>query len=157
MTLKGVFASTLKKSLPIKLLNITNLREYLVCEFFLNVHRSYIVSLNRSPSQSSDECNHFTKSFEQLIAHLNSFKHHLLLITGDFNARFSIWWFGDVDNTKGKRLESITSFHELHEIINEPTHILQSSSSCIDLVFTNQPNINEEECLLRSTKTANTR
>ena len=36
-----------------------------------------------------------------------SFKPHLLLITGDFNARSSSWWSGDVDNTEGAMLESI--------------------------------------------------
>ena len=29
----------------------------------------------------------------------------------------------------------------LHQIINEPTHILPNSSSCIDLIFTSQPNM----------------
>ena len=33
------------------------------------------------------------------------------------------------------RLESITSFHEIHKIINETTHILQSSTFCTDLIF----------------------
>ena len=33
------------------------------------------------------------------------------------------------------RLESITSFHEKHKIINETTHILPSSTFCTDLIF----------------------
>ena len=75
------------------------------------------------------------------MVHLASFKPHLLLITGDFNARFSTWWSGDVDNIEGARLEPITSFYGLHQIINELTHKLSSWSSCIDLIFTNQPNM----------------
>ena len=75
------------------------------------------------------------------MVHLASFKPHLLLITGDFNARFSSWWSGDVDNIKGARLEPIISFYGLHQIINELTHKLSSPSSCIDLIFTNQPNM----------------
>ena len=124
-----------KESLPIKVLNITNLNECLVCEISLNGHRSYIVSLYQSPSQSSDEYDHFIKTFEQLIAHLTSFKPHLLLITGDFNVRSSSWWSVDVDNIEGTRLESITSFYGLHQIINVPTHILPSPSSCIDSIL----------------------
>ena len=62
---------------------MTNLHKCLVCDLFLNGRRSYIISLYRSPSQSSDEYDHFIKTFEQLIAHLTSFKPHLLLITGD--------------------------------------------------------------------------
>ena len=50
----------------------------------------------------------------------------------------------EVGNTEGTRFESITSFHRLHQIINEPTHILPSSSSCIDLMFINQPNSNRQ-------------
>ena len=32
----------------------------------------------------------------------------------------------------------------LHQIINEPAHILENSSSCIDLIFTSQPNLSVE-------------
>ena len=130
-----------KKSLPIKVLKVTNLRECLVCELSLNCRRSYIVSLYCSPSKSSDEYDHFINTFEQLISHLTSFKPHLLLITGDFNARSSSWWSGDVDNIEGTRLESITSFYGLYQIINELSHILLSSSSCIDFIFTFQSNM----------------
>ena len=86
-----------KESLPLKVRNITNLHECLVCELFLNGRRSYIVSLYRSPSKSTDEYDHFITTFEQLMVHLTSFKPHLLLITGDFNARSSSSWCGDVD------------------------------------------------------------
>ena len=34
---------------------------------------------------------------------------------------------------------SIISTFGLQEIINEPTHIIGDSSSCIDLIFTSQP------------------
>ena len=97
-----------------------------MCELSLNGRRSYIVSLYQSPSQSSDEYDHFIKTFEQPIVHLTSFKPYLLLITGDFNARSSSWWSGDIDNIEGTQLESITSFYRLHQIINEPTQILPS-------------------------------
>ena len=133
MTLKEeVFASTLKSHCQLRCLN---LHECLVCELFLNGRRPYIVSLCRSLSQSSDEYDHVIKTFEQLIVHLAHFKPHLLLITGDFNARSSSWWWsGDVGNIEGARLESVTSFYGLHQIINEPTHILTSSSSSVDLI-----------------------
>ena len=64
----------------------------------------------------------------------------MLLVTGDFNVRSSNWWPDDIDRAEGTRLESKISYYGLPQIINEPTHILPSSSSCIDLIFTNQPN-----------------
>ena len=146
-TSKNVADTTFKESLPMKVLNMTNLHECLDCALFLNGHRSYIGSVFRSPSQSSDEYDRFIKTFEQIIVHRNSFKPQLLLITGDFNARSSSWWSGDIDNTEGTRLKSIISFHRLHQKINEPTNILPSLSSCIDLIFTNQPNITHNRVL----------
>ena len=63
----------------------------------------------------------------------------MLLVTGGFNVGSSSWWSDDIETIEGTRLESITSYYELYETINEPTHILLSSASCIDLIFTNQP------------------
>ena len=39
-----------------------------------------------------------------------------------------------------KKKKSITSQFELHQLIKEPTHLLESYSSCIDLIFTSHPN-----------------
>ena len=36
---------------------------------------------------------------------------------------------------------SLTSGNWCQQIINEPTHIQRQSSSCIDLIFTDQPNL----------------
>ena len=38
-------------------------------------------------------------------------------------------------------IENLTSQFGLSQIINEATHILEASSSCIDLIFTTQPNL----------------
>ena len=40
-----------------------------------------------------------------------------------------------------KVLKSLSAFYGLSRIISDPTHILPNSSSCIDLIFTNQPNL----------------
>ena len=42
---------------------------------------------------------------------------------------------------EGNKIENVASQLALHQIINEPTHILPNSSSCIDLIFTSQPNM----------------
>ena len=36
------------------------------------------------------------------------------------------------------KLDILTCRHGLHQLINEPTHLLDSSLSCIDLIFTSQ-------------------
>ena len=44
----------------------------------------------------------------------------------------------------GSTIESITFQFGLHQLINEPSHLLQNSSSCTDLTFTSQQNIEVE-------------
>ena len=39
------------------------------------------------------------------------------------------------------QLDYLTSLYGTKQVITKPTHILESSSSCIDFIFTNQPNI----------------
>ena len=42
---------------------------------------------------------------------------------------------------QGLKLLSLTSANGVSQLINEPTHLQTSNSSCIDLVFTDQPNL----------------
>ena len=44
-------------------------------------------------------------------------------------------------NNEGVQIDSVTSARGLEQLIYEPTHILSISSSCIDLIFINQPNL----------------
>ena len=99
------------------------------------------MSIYWTPSQSNNEYDTFLLNFEQLLTYVNSIKSHVFSVTGDFNVRSSSWWSDDVDTVEGMRLGSITSYYGLDQIINEPTHILPTSASCIDLIFINQPNL----------------
>ena len=65
----------------------------------------------------------------------------LTTIIGDFTAKSCNWYSHNKTSFKGSTIKSITSQFGLHQLINEPTHLLQNSSSCIDLIFTSQPNI----------------
>ena len=42
---------------------------------------------------------------------------------------------------EGAKIDSITTSYCFSQIIIDPTHILRNVSSCVDLVFTNQPNL----------------
>ena len=55
--------------------------------------------------------------------------------------RSSSWWFDDINTTEGTKLLSLTSFNGFQQIINEPSDIQRQSSSSIDLMFTDQPNL----------------
>ena len=103
--------------------------------------REYVVSLYRSPSQTQDEFDIFLISFEQLIGDIIAQKPLFVLITGDFNVRSTNWWKNDLPTSEGTQVDSLTTSYGLSQVISDRTHILPNSSSCIDLIFTNQPNL----------------
>ena len=64
----------------------------------------------------------------------------LLVAVGDFNAKSSNWFCQHKTSFERDTIENLTSQFGLHQVIQEPTHILDASS-CIDLIFTSQPNL----------------
>ena len=59
----------------------------------------------------------------------------------DFNAKSSNLSSNDTTTAEGVQLDYLTSLYGMKQVITEPTHILENSSSCIDLIFSNQPNL----------------
>jgi hypothetical protein len=64
-----------------------------------------------------------------------------IFIMGDMNAPHSIFWDQDTTNTEGRALHSIMDQAGLTQLIHTPTRIVNSTKSCIDLIFTTNPNI----------------
>ena len=94
-----------------------------------------------SPSQDNIEFKNFLSDFDDLLCKIVSSNCLFAIILGDFNARSLTWWKEDKTTTEGTHLEALKSLHILDQFISEPTHILSNSSSCIDLIFTNQHNL----------------
>ena len=95
----------------------------------------------RFPSQTTDEFDEFLRGFEGVIDKINQCNPYFIVITGYFNARCNRWWVNNSNNTEGVSIDNLTSSYGLKQLIAEPTHILLTSSSCIDLLFTNQSNM----------------
>ena len=103
--------------------------------------RGYIGVVYRSPSQDSTEFENFLSDFDELLSKTASTNSLFTIILGDFNARSLSWWNKDKTKMEGTHLEALTSLHNFHQLISEPTHLLPHSNSCIDLIFTDQPNL----------------
>ena len=66
---------------------------------------------------------------------------HFLLLLGDFNAKTKMWFINDQSSSEGTQLESLSLLYGMKQLIVESTHVLENSSSCIDLIFTNQTSL----------------
>ena len=59
----------------------------------------------------------------------------------DFHAESPAWWNDNKTSIEATRLDALSSFHGLNQLIKEPTHLFENLASCIDLIFTRQPNL----------------
>ena len=104
----------------------------------------------RSRPQTPDQCDNLLQLFEERLQDIFKLKSSFVLTTGDSNCKNFNWYLGDPVTPQGARVEALTSFYGLNQLIKTPTHLLQNSATCIDLVFTNQPHLVMESGVHRS-------
>ena len=127
-----------KNCLRLKVLDIRFLHKSIA--FVGDKLRSFI-SLYRSHSPSYDDFVSFLDNFELTLDTLAQKNAVLMVDLYDFNAKSSSRYNKDTTSDEGRDIEAVTSQNGLHQEINEPTLILNNSSSCIDLIFNSQPNL----------------
>ena len=130
-----------KSFLPIKLIDVNYLNECISFELRIGGKVCKFLTLYRSPSQNRDEFETFLDNLELNFDHMADKNPYLMVALGDFNAKSNSWYRNDSTDTEGSKIDILTSTFGFHQIINEATHILNNSSSCIDLIFTSQPNL----------------
>ena len=65
----------------------------------------------------------------------------MISVLGDFDAKSNNWCKNDITSHEGSMIDAVTSNYRLHQLIQEPTSILNTSSSCVYLIFTSQTNL----------------
>ena len=138
------FVSTIR-NLSVRVTNLPYLQEALLLELNDQNKKIFISSLYRSPSRNSEKFESFLTNFEHLLSDINARKPSVSVTLGDFNARSTCWWSSDIDSLIGSNIFSLSTLNGFHQIISEPKHIQRNSSSCIDLIFTDQPSLVNNE------------
>lgn len=96
----------------------------------------YFVILYCSPSQNHNSLQDVLKKFEK-HPDTSIQRRDVTVIVGDFNV--TVWWHNH--QMRFTNIKALTSYNNFDQVIKEPTHILASSVSYIDLTFTNKPNL----------------
>ena len=131
-----------KESLPlIRRNDLTNIKDCLATEIDVYNEKCFFTCLYRSPSQSHDELERFSANFDLLLSNINDLHLSCSIVLGDFNARCSKWCASDKNNFAGIELDNITTISGYNQMIDKPTHYINESSSCIDLIFSTNVNI----------------
>ena len=139
-TKRGDVCIYYKESLAVRIVNITSLTEYLVYEVTVQNKKGYVALMHRSPSLSTSKFESFLSVLEDLLSNALCSKSQFTVVLGDLNAKWPAWWSEDITTLHGTQIVSLTRTHGSNQIVSDTTHILPQSSSCIDLIFTDQPN-----------------
>ena len=92
------------------------------------------------------EFENFLSNFEKALSDTTSCSFLFNKNLCDFNGRFSIWWTRDKTTIEEIQIESLTTEHGSHQLISQPNHPIPQTSFCIDLMFTDQPNLIINNC-----------
>ena len=125
-----------RETLSVKINQLSYLLECLVSQIHYGNKKILVVTLYRYPSQSTDEFDEFLCGFEGVIDNINQCNPYFTLIT-----HCNRCWENVSNNNEGDKTDNLTSSYGLKQPIAEPADILPTSSSCNDLLFTNQCNM----------------
>ena len=64
-----------------------------------------------------------------------------MVVLDHFSVKSKSWHANDSNIFEGSKINFLTPSFGFHQIINKPTHVLNNSFSCIDLIFTTQLNL----------------
>ena len=59
----------------------------------------------------------------------------------------SRWWKNDITNLQGQELDLLTLSAGYNQIIDKPTHVKNTSMSCIDLIFCTNQSVISNHCV----------
>ena len=142
-TKRGGVCIYYKEHLPfVRRNDITVLDECLVGEIKIQNSKCFITCVYRSPNQTADDLDIFLSGFEQTCSSIALESPLCSFITGDLNAKCTNWWKEGTNNLCGMELHNMTTLLGFSQLINMPTNFEPNKTpSCIDLIFTSQPNL----------------
>ena len=124
-----------------RVLSIQYLQEYINFELNIGGKICNFNSLYRPPSQTQDKLEKFIDNLELNLETLCQNNPFLIVLIGDLNAKSKNWYSHDKTSHEGNKIENVTAQFGSQQTIKEPTHISNTSSSCIELIFMSQPNL----------------
>ena len=99
------------------------------------------MSLHRSSSQNKDDFEKFLGNLELNFDHMAEKNPFIMVVLGDFYTKSKSWYTNDSNNFTSSKIYFLMSRLGFYQVINKPTHILNNSSSCIDLILTTPSNL----------------
>ena len=117
----------------------------------LKTRNALSTCIYRSPNQSVDEVENFLYGFERICTSISLESPFCSFIIGDLNAKCTNWWTRGTSNICGTELYNLSTLLGYSQIINDPTNFEPNKlPTCIDHIYTSQPNLVLESGVLPS-------
>ena len=130
-----------KNCVPLRTISVNYLSECIYFEIKIGNKIYNFITQYSSPSQNQDGFQAFIDNLQINLETLAQRNRFLMVVIGDFYAKPKHWCSQCSTNFEGITIENVTSQSGLSQITKEGTHIIETSSPCIDLIFTTQPNL----------------
>ena len=110
-------------------------------EIIVDDEKCFFIYHYRSPNQNHEELENFSSNLDLLLSNINDNHPTCSILIGDFNAKSLKWCNSDKSNSAGIELDNITTSAGYSQLINQLTHFVNKTCSCIDLIFSSDLNI----------------
>ena len=121
--------------------DLSILQECLVTEVIVDKEKCFFICLYRSPNLNHEELENFNSNLHLLLSNINDNHPICSIRIGDFNAKSSKCCNSDKSIRASEELDNITKSAGYSQLINQPTHFVNKTSSCINLIFSSDLNI----------------
>lgn len=125
----GGVAIYVKSEIPSRQLDvIDNIVEGLCIEISIRNHKFLLCGFYRPPNSGND----YWEAMEQSFDNLNNLRLKDIFILGDFNCDM-------LDPHNDNKIRNLSLAYNLTQLIDEPTHFTEQSSSLLDLILAKKP------------------
>ena len=121
--------------------DLSILQECLVTEVIVDKEKCFFICLYRSPNLNHEELENFNSNLHLLLSNINDNHPICSIRIGDFNAKSSKCCNSDKSIRASGELDNITKSAGYSQLINQPTHFVNKTSSCVNLIFSSDLNI----------------
>ena len=104
-----------------RLIDVHYLQECLIFELLIGGKSCNLISLYRSPSQSSGSFKEFEDNLQLSLDKISNQNPFVTVVLGDFHTEFSIWYKHDKTTYEGSKIDAITSQFGLQQLRNQLT------------------------------------
>ena len=113
----------------------------LVLQLTIAGKKIFYVLVYRRFGQTVDEFNNFVEKFDEALTKIEAENPYCIAAGGDYNAHLKEWYKEGRSDSNGVHIQKVFLDHGMVQLVDQPTYIVNTTKTCVDLFATDQPNL----------------